>query len=88
MDLSNAIPLLQQHVQGLAKALPAGSLNDDAQKLLASLVEDCETLARENALLRETFLRLLIALSEDSEENIRTVEAEIRGTLLREHEGT
>lgn len=87
MDLSNAIPLLQQHVKGIAAALP-GTVNPDVDKLLSSLVEDCETLARENAILRETFLRLLIVLSDDSEENIRKVEAEIRGTLLREREGT
>lgn len=86
LELSSAIPLLQSHIKGIAGALPTAP--DDTQKLLAALVEDCETLARENAILRETFLRLLMMLGDDTDQNIRKVEAEIRASLLKEHEGT
>jgi hypothetical protein len=88
LDLTNAIPKLQGSIRGIVEALPAGQMSPDVQALVTSLVEDCQTLARENKVMRETFLRLLILLGEDSEENIRKVEAEIRANLLKEHEDT
>lgn len=86
--LSNAIPALQGSLQGLTSALPKGSLDVKVQELLDALVEDCQTLARENQILRETFLRLLIMLGDDTEENLRKVEAELRLNVTKELEGT
>jgi hypothetical protein len=86
-ELSRAIPKLQGSIQGITQALPAGT-DPSVQVLVDALVEDVQTLARENEVLRETFLRLLIALSEDSEENIRKVEATLREEVLKEREGT
>lgn len=86
--LSMAIPVLQKNIRGVIDALPTNGSNDDTQKLLAALVEDCQVLARENEILRESFLRLLTVLSEDSAENIRKVEAEIRSNIVKEYEGT
>jgi hypothetical protein len=60
--------------------------NPDVQKLLESLVEDVQALSRENAILRESFLRMLALLGEDSEGNIRRVEAEIRANVAKEFE--
>jgi hypothetical protein len=88
-QLSQAIPQLQGSIRGIAQALPTGVAHDEnIQKMFDSLVEDCQTLARENAVLRETFLRLLIVLSEDSEENIRKVEEMLRVTVQEELKGT
>jgi hypothetical protein len=87
-ELSRAIPKLQGSLQGITQALPAGTVDPSVQQMINALVEDTQTLARENEVLRETFLRLLIALSEDSEENIRKVEAALREDILKEREET
>jgi len=87
--LSTAIPDLQKNIRGVIDALPANvTADEDTQKLLAALVDDCQTLAQQNAILREGFIRLLVVLSGDSEENIRKVEAEIHADLVKEYEGT
>jgi hypothetical protein len=88
-DLTRLVPKLQGGLRDIVKALPqaeSGQVSDN-DRLLAALVEDVEALNREAAVQRETFIRLLIALSEDSEENIRKVESTIREEVVKGFEG-
>lgn len=83
-ELSRAIPKLQGSIKGIVEALPKEGQPSDTEKLVSALIEDAEALSVEQEVQRETFIRLLIALSEDSEENIRKVEAEVRAAVLKE----
>lgn len=73
---------------GIETLVQLAPVIEETSKLVEALIEDYETLATENEVQRETFLRLLITLSNDSEENIRKVENDLREALLKERAGT
>lgn len=70
--------------EGLQSLVALEPMIKETSELVNALVEDYETLAKENEVQRETFLRLLIALSNDSEQNIRKVESVLRDEVLKE----
>lgn len=56
----------------------------ETHAVVNAVVGDCQEVANENEILRETFLRLLVTLSGDPEEHIRKVEELIRAKVIEE----
>jgi len=86
-SLMGAVKSLES-VQGLGEGLKGlvalEPMIKETHQLVNTLVEDYDNLAQESEVQRETFLRLLIALSQDSEKNIRKVEEILREEVLKE----